>query len=354
MRLRSPHQPRNPGRGPVQRMADTRDETFRQLFLSAAHAGALQQNVITITPELEARMDADSINLTIDFRTRLTEVYRDKFQALRALDFVPMLDAPVQQTSDGYIGEFLTRVGAAQLVTEMSTDIPLVTVQGRMFSGKVATYGAAGAWNQLDIFRAAIGQVSIPVETQRAAREAVETMTDQLVSLGNTDAGIPGFIRHPEVTTVPFTLGNWTTRTWEQILLDLHQWMGAIHARVGWVESSLPNTMLLPPQVKFALSGVRNSFGVIVWKQLVEEFSTMYGVTIDVWSRLATANNTGGARVIAYRRDPKCLGALVPMTYTEFAPQERGFQILIPGMARCGGTVVIEPATITYGDNALS
>lgn len=349
---------RRTGQGPAQRHPNpgaanlnAADRRLVEVFRFAAESGMAQQQVLRFDAE---RFDADSINLTIDFRARLTQVYRDKFAALRALDFVPMLDAPIQQTSTGYIGEFLTRVGGAQLVTEVSTDIPLVAVKGTTFTGRVATYGAAGAWSQLDIFRAAVGLINLPVETQRAARLAVEAMTDALVSLGDTDAGIPGFLRHPDVSIVPFALGNWPTRTFEQILTDAHGWVGSLHSRVGYVEDSIPDTVLFPPAVKFALMGVRNTFGAAVWDQLVKELREMHGITVDVWSRLATANNTGGARVVAYRRNPQCLGAIIPMVYTEFQPQERGFQVLIPGMASCGGTVVIEPNTVTYGDNALS
>lgn len=328
-----------------------RDTELARLFARAAEVGMAQQSAIRVDA---SRFDSDSINLVVDFRTRLTQVYRDKFQQLRALDFVPMLDAPVQQTSTGYLGEFLTKVGTAQLITEVSGDIPLVSVSGKTFTGKVATYGAAGAWSQLDIFRASIGMVNIPVETQRAARESVETMTDVLVSLGNEDAGIPGFLKHGEVDIIPLSSGNWATRTYEQVLTDVHGWIGTILARVGYVESSVPDTVLFAPAVKPTLMGIRNTFGVAVWDTLVRELREVYGITVDTWSRLSTASVSGGARAVAYRRDPKCLGALVPMVYTEFAPQERGFQILIPSMGSCGGTVVIEPASITYADNTLS
>lgn len=336
----------------AQRPALSRQDTqLARMFARAAESGMAQQNATRVDP---ARFDSDSINLVVDFRTRLTQIYRDKFQQLRALDFVPMLDAPVQQTSTGYIGEFLTKVGTAQLITEVSGDVPLVTVAGKPFTGRVATYGAAGAWSQLDIFRASIGLVNIPVETQRAARESVETMTDVLVSLGNADAGIPGFLKHPDVDVVPLSAGNWATRTYEQVLVDAHAWIGAIHARVGYIESSIPDTVLFAPAVKFTLMGIRNTFGVAVWDTLIRELRELHGITVDVWSRCSTASSTGGARAVAYRRDPKCLGAMVPMVYTEFAPQERGFQVLIPAMASSGGTVVIEPYSVTYADNTLS
>lgn len=300
------------------------------------------------------RMDSDAINLSRDFTARLGEVYRDKFPALRALEFVPMLDAALQQTSTGFIGEFLSRVGEAKILTEVSTDVPMVVLRGETFSGRVAMYGAAGAWNQVDIFRASVGMVNLPTETQRAARETIETKTDELISLGELRAQIPGFLSHPDVATVPFTLGNWSTRTFEQCVSDFHTWIGAAHARVGYVESSMLDTVILPPAAKAVLIGKRNTFNVSAWTAIVQEAKDHYGITVDTWSRTATAGAGGAARVVGYRRDPKCLGAVVPMTYTQFSPQEKGFQVIVPALASCGGAVVIEPATVTYSDNALA
>jgi len=347
---------RNRGPGPLNRRADLsrEDSQLASVLARAAEAGARQQNVITVTPQLLQRFDSDSINLTVDFRTRLSQVYRDKFQALRALDFVPMLDSPVHQTSTGYIGEFLSKVGTAQLITELSTDVPLVSLTGRPFTGNIATYGAAGSWSQMDVFRAAVGLINLPVETQKAAREAVETMTDSLVSLGNSDAGIPGFLSHPSVETVPLSAGNWTSLSHSAVVADILTWVGGLMARVGYIESSVPDTILLPPLAKTALLAIRTTLGVSAWATVTQELREAYGITVDTWSRLASAGTGGAARVVAYRRDPKILGAIVPMVYTEFAPQERGFQVVIPAMARCGGTVVIEPKAIAYADNSLA
>lgn len=351
--------PRTPNATPGARRFDAytdpmspANKELAALFARAARQGQLQEPGLRYDV---ARLDSDSINLVIDFRTRLQTVYRDKFQALRALDFVPMLDAPVQQTSTGYIGEFLSRVGEAKLITEVSTDIPLVNVVGRTFTGSVATYGAAGAWNQLDVFRAAVGVVQIPVETQRAARLAIETKTDELVSLGSTDANIPGFLRHPDVDVVPLGLGNWATRSFDAMLGDFHAWIGSLQARVGYVETSVPDTVLFAPRIRTVLNGIRNSINsMTAWSAMVKEAREEYGITVDTWSRLNAAGVGGVARAVAYRRDPAVLGALVPMVYTEFAAQERGFQILLPAMARCGGTVVIEPKAVSYTDNTLS
>jgi len=304
------------------------------------------------------RMDADTINLLIDFRARLSEVFRAKYPALRSRDFVPTLDGPIQATSTGFIGEFLSRVGEAKMVTAASTDVPLVRVTGTTFNGTLVYYGAAGSWQQLDVFRASIGQINLPVETQKAARETIETMTDKLIAIGDSDTGVKGFLNNPNVAIIPLTTGAWNNvaRTFAEVMADFHLWIGAIHARVGYIESSMPDTVIFAPGVKNVLAKIRNPGDnkLTAWTTLVSEAMEHYGITVETWSRLATASATGGARAVAYRRDKRVLGSIVSMEYQEFPPQERGFDIIVPAIAGCGGTVIIEDRAVTYTDNTLS
>lgn len=341
------------------RGGDSEMRNFYSAIRGAVETGASLHAAQTSHYRVDStRFDSDSINLLIDFRARLAEIYRDKFPALRARDFVPTLSAPIQQTSSGFIGTFLSRVGEARIVTALSTDVPLVRVTGTTFTGSLVHYGAAGAWSQLDVFRASLGQVSLPVETQRAARETVDTKTDELISLGDGAAGIPGFLNNTAVAILPLTTGNWggAGRTFTEVLADFHEWIAAIHARVNYIESSLPDTVLFAPAVRNTLARIRNAGDnkVTAWDALVDEARKFYGISVDVWSRLATASATGGARAVAYRRDPKILGAVVSMEYQEFPPQERGYDIIVPAIAGCGGTFVIESRGVHYTDNTLS
>lgn len=341
-------------------------ESALRFFRRASVSGmALMGHTITTTsPRVRLdskgedgyRFDADGINLLRDFTVRLGKVYEDKFPALRALDFIPTADMQLTSTSQAYLGEFLSRVGRARIITEISTDIPEVKLKGQTFTGRIATVGAAGVWSQEDIARGSMGTVNIPVKTQQGAREAIETEVDNLLALGQPEAGIPGFLKHPDVSIVPLPLGNWPTRTFSQILDDFHNWMGLIRARVNYNERSKIDTVLFPPSVQTAMVRKRpvNPETDNAWNAIVREAKEQYGITVDTWSKLETAGATGGPRIVAYRRDSDCLGAVYPLPYLQFNPQEDGLLIKVPAIAKVGGTLIIEPATVTYADNAAS
>lgn len=323
-----------------------------KVFLRALLSGLVIQGR---TDGARFRQDADVINLLRDFTARLGKVYEDKFADLRALEFVPMADVPVSATTTAFIGEFLSRVGKARIITEVSTDIPIITMKGQTFTGRIATLAAAGMWSQEDIARAAVGNVNIPVKTQQGAREAIETEIDNLVALGDSTMGIPGFLRHPDVTTIPLNLGNWSTRTLSQIVDDVHAWVNAQNARVNFIERSRINTLILPPTAKNVLLRKRTTLETEnAWNIIEKELREAHGITIDTWSKLETAGAGGAARMVGYRRDPDCVGAIVPLEYLQFNPQEQGLNVMVPAMAKTGGTLVIEPATLAYSDNTLS
>ena len=321
---------------------------FRRALRSGAALAGYRGNV--------QRLDADAINLIRDFTARIAKVYEDVFADLRALDFVPMADVPVQVTSTEFLAEFLSQVGEAGIVTEESTDLPTVALTGQTFGGKIAMIGAAGQWNQMDIARAAISMVNIPVKTQSAARRAIDTKIDTLVSLGDSAAGIKGFLRHPEIGTVPLPTGNWGAQAIEAILLDVHTWINTLFARVNYVLGSRPDTVIFPPSVKAVLSGKRSAVNpaVTAWTLVVQELRDYYNITVDEWYRCETASMTNGPRIVAYRRDSDKIGAVLPMPFMQFNPQERGMKVLVPSIATCGGTIVVEGNSAAYADNALS
>jgi len=321
-------------------------EVFRRAMRNGLSMSGFQGSI--------ARMDADAINLIRDFTARLSKVYEDVFADLLALEFVPMADIPVQATSTEFLAEFLSQVGEAGIITESSGDLPTVTLTGQTMTGKIAMIGAAGSWGQIDIARNATSMVNIPTKTQSAAKRAIDTKVDSLVAMGDTAAGITGFLRHPSISTVALPAGSWDTATVENILIDVHAWINTLFARVGYVKRSCPDTILFPPSIKGILAGKRNTYGVTAWAMIVQELRDMYGITVADWYRLETAGSGGVPRVVAYRRDSDKIGAVLPMPYMQFNPQEKGLKIQVPAIATCGGTIVLESNCHAYADNAHS
>ena len=330
----------------------------RALFLRAITTQARIDSVARGSRISQARIDSDGVNLYEDFRVRLSQVVREQFADLIALDFVPMEPSEGFIAGSGsWIGQFLTAIGQAGFVSGQSTDLPLVSVDGATFTGKIASYALAGQWSQEDIFRAAISSTSIPIETMLAARRGVETKTDEIISLGSAAHGITGFLNASTVDVVLLTTGSWNTpgRTYNEVMLDFTSWISTLHGRVNDISTAKQDTVLLPSRMIYTLSGIYNTLGTKNAFQGIQELAAGFGITaIKPWWRLNTASTTGGQRMVAYKRSADCLGAIVPLPYMEFGLQERGIHLVRPAMASCGGVVVKQPKSIAYCDNVAS
>lgn len=74
--------------------------------------------------------------------------------------------------------------------------------------------------------------------------------------------------------------------------------------------------------------------------------------SIEEWFQCDTADAAGtGPRMVAYPRDPMCVGALIPDEFSQLSPQEEGHNINVPANGSCGGTVVRYGVAMRYMDN---
>lgn len=319
------------------------------IFRRAVIQGRLTQG---IPPSRANRFDSDSINLLRDFTARLGRVYEDIFADLRAEEFIPRAEVQVSTTSQAWLGEFLSRVGRAAVVTELSDDLPAIQLKGQSFNGRIATLGAAGLWTQEDIARQTDSMVNIPVATQTAARKAIETEIDDILTFGLPGGNVYGFARHPEVDSIPLPTGNWNARTYAEVIADFHAWLGTARARLAYVAGSVPDTLILPESIRGVLAGKLNTLQTESALDAITRVArTVYGVAIDFWYKLENASQSGGKRAILYRKSPEVLGSIIPLDYLQFNPQERGLIVQVPAIAKCGGVVVIQSKAIVYGDN---
>jgi hypothetical protein len=318
----------------------------------ALSTGALLANQQGIP---QNRLDADTLNLERDFQARMPEIYRDRTPDLLTLKFVPLTSANIQMTDDSFIAQMMTRVGTAKVISAISDDIPLVTLNGQTMTGKVVMLAAAGAWSFMDVFRASAAgsAVNVPMETVKECRTTLETETDDILALGYAPAGIQGFLKLSAVSVIPLTLGNWSTRTIEQIVLDCVQFIDACRAKVNYIESAVPNTLIIPSNVWGVLAGKMNTFGQTALSMLRQQLKDVFKVEIAEWSKCNTANPTAGARLVCYRRDEKAVTAVVPTPYLPLDVQARGLQLMAPAISRVGGIFLVEKEAMTYSDNAL-
>lgn len=244
--------------------------------------------------------------------------------------------------------------GFAKLISDYATDFPRVDLAGSEQSIKIKSYGVSWGYNIMEIRRAALGNFDLSGRKAKAARRALEEKMNTLAFLGDTAAGIQGFIKYPGTTeyTVPATgtgaTKTWSTKTGDQILTDLFGIVNAVVIPTFGKEN--PTKIILPiaqlTLIKTLRLGTYND-------TTVYEFFTKNHPEIELVAVRELKNaGTGGTidMFIAYDANPDKIRFEVPMAFEQFPEQQQGLEFVIPAWTRVAGMICPYPLSVAWGE----
>jgi hypothetical protein len=295
------------------------------------------------------RLDA---NETAMFTRQLeiieSEVFNVEYVPSRAREFIP-IDSSVAPGADTITYRQYDQRGVAKLIANYATDLPRVDVLGKEFTTTIQSLGDAFGYTIQDMRRAAFSGVPIDRERMAAARDAIERKVDELLAIGDTTAGLNGFLKHPNVPLIAPITGVWAGATAQQIYDDL----------VKLVQSVVTNTKTTH-QVDTVIFDTA-SWGIVAHKLMGANLDrTVLKVflenhpnikKVDQWTRNDTANaaNTG-PRIVAYERNRRVVEGKMAVDFEMLPPQAKGLEFEVPCHARTGGVVVRYPMAMAYMD----
>jgi len=212
-------------------------------------------------------------------------------------------------------------------------------------SSSIRPLGAAYGYD-INELRAAM-EVDKPLDAKKAAaaRRSVEVEFDRILANGDSASGLVGMINQPNALgyTIPAGGGGqtaWESKTPLEVLADLNGIVSFVPQSTG--EAETVNAILLPRSQHTLIA--TTPWGVGTDTTILTYFTKNNpNVDVALWPRLDGAGAGGTDRMIAYRRDPMALEAIIPQEFEQFPPQEKGLEYEIPCHARCGGVVF-------YGD----
>lgn len=300
------------------------------------------------------RCDADE---TATFLRQLESIdaviYKVEYPAFQGLDLVPVMSG----VSDG--AEFYTyysydKSGVAKRVVNFAQDFPRVDIQGKMTKSNIASYGASYGYSIQDLRRAAQANVPLEVSRAAAAHEAIARQVDNQIWFGDTEAATTGLANDSEVSLVSVTNGNWDTETDPlKILADLTKLETASYAASKGIE--MPDTFVLPQVLRQKLTTL--PLGTNADHSIMDFFLAKSQFVKNVeWAWQLNLADAAGTkpRALCYKRDPMKLGAVLPIEYEQFPPQQEGMSFQIPCHARAGGVVIRYPGSVKYMDGISS
>lgn len=287
--------------------------------------------------------------LAQDLETVEAEMYRVEYPELKFRSILPVdTNYPTGVETIAY--RVMDAFGEAKFIAAGADDLPLADVHGEKFSSNVESIGAGYMYNTHELRASAMAGIPLDRERAQTAFEMIERKMDDASANGAPEVGMVGFAKHPNVPVD--SSAAWSGLTSEQILGKMND---LAQAQVtATKELHPPDTMLLPPSlyglVAVKLMNTANSSGDTVLSQFLK--TQPYIRTVQSWRPLETASETGGKRVICYKRDPKVAKVAIPMETISNEPERRGLKFIVPLEARYGGVIVKLPLAIRYLDVA--
>lgn len=301
-----------------------------------------------------------SINLDADgdifFARQLEDVqsriYEYKYAALKSFQYIPInYDIPAGAeyvTATGY-----QSVGRARIINSYADDLPEAGILGTQLTNPVQSIGTSYRYSYQEIRNAQMANLPLSTILAEAARRANDQLVNTLAISGNPASGMTGLINNPSVPeiTVPATGTGastlWVNKTPEQVLADMNLVVNQIVVNSNGVE--MPDTLLLPlAQYTYIASTPRSAnsdMTILQYFLMNNPFIT----TVDWLAQLAGAGTGGADIMLAYEKNENKLAMQIAMPFTQYNPQERNLEFVIPCESRFGGVTIYYPLSIIIG-----
>lgn len=280
-------------------------------------------------------------------------VYEYQYPQFRAFEFIPV------NYSDPDGAQFISTtqyqsVGRARIINSYADDLPEASVIGMMLTSPVKSIGTSYRYSHDEIRAARFVGMDLPFHLAEAARRANDELVNNLAIVGDPETGLTGLLNNPAVPVVAIPddgIGvstEWTTKTPEQVLRDMNLVVNSIVANSNGVE--LPNTLLLPIEQYTYISSTPRSTAS---DTTIREYFLMNNPFISVVSwmpQLSGAGVGGTDMMIAFERNSNKLEMRIPLAFTQYAPQERNLEFVIPCQSKFGGVSIYYPLSVAVGE----
>lgn len=288
-------------------------------------------------------------------------VYAMKYQEIQYPGLIPVdTSAPEWISSVTYFS--MDGVGQAQWFSGKAHDMPNVDLSREKFETGVHMAGIGYGYDLEELGKAQLLGMSLTSDKAALARRISEEKVEAVAFAGDTTKGLTGLVNAstPAQSQAPND-GSGSARTFasktpDQVLRDINgELAGGFTGTLGAI---IADTILLPYSVLLDLSTRRidavNQTTILEWveKNNIYTRTTGQALTIrGIFGHLNTAGQSGGARMVTYRRSPDVLKMHMPMPFRFFPAWQTGpMRFDVPGVFRLGGVDIKQPKGVRYLD----
>ncbi len=300
------------------------------------------------------RLDAsESVFFNREMEAIDSRFYNTVFQMLKGRSFLPRI-ADVGEYDRTYTYRQFTTSGKAAVISNPADDLPRVNATGNEFTSRIKPLGISYGYDLFEIRAAAAGGKPLDQLLIDGARQGMEETIDDLLAFGSTLHGFEGFANHSAIdeSTYSPVNGTWvaSSRTGAQMVADVNKLVSQVwNALKEAAALAGPLNIVLPaPEYAYLVNTpMGDNADKSAYDYLVK---SPFIAGIEPWHKLTGAGDSATNRMIAYRKDPLVLGALIPQEFTPQPFQQRGLLFSRDVTASCGGAVVRYPVACAYGD----
>lgn len=299
-------------------------------------------------PRLDA---AQSAFLTRQSEQVATRTYDVQFPELFGRKFCPVQN-DIDPAMDAYTWASYTQAGMAILLKHYSENLPRADVYADEQTVPIHGVGDAYAWTLQEIRKSTRNRTNLDARKATAARRAMEVKIDNIIALGDDDAGLGGMLTNANALTFTVPPGQggqtaWSTKTPLEILSDLNNIVSFVPQSTGEVEHV--NTLLMP-RAQYSLIS-NTPWGGVSDTTILGYFQKNHPeVQVALWPILQGQGVGGTDRLVAYNRNPDKLAVIIPQEFEALPPEQRGLIFEVSCHARVGGVVFYYPLSMAYGD----
>jgi hypothetical protein len=254
-------------------------------------------------------------------------------------------DTPASAVSVTY--QVYDAVGMAKVIANYADDLPRADVRARELSVIVRGIGDSYGYSQQDLRAALASGSNLPGRKADAARAAVARKENSLKIRGDLDYGMYGLINHPNIPAVAAVTGLWNTATGDQIVADVTALVDAVVNQSNGIHT--PNVLALSNQSRAQMFSKRMSGAaqLTAGTAIQQQYPNLEIIVAQEFFGVG-AGSTNMA--FAAERDIDNFYYDQAMPFTQYPPQARNLEMVVPCEARAAGLIVVRPlAMATMG-----
>ncbi len=300
---------------------------------------------------------------TIWFSRQLETIDTTNFEELLpgnlARKYIPDV-ANVPEWANSYTYRMFSGKGRTKVAGANSDDAPRITLVGKEYTRQIKQLEESYGWTVREIQQAAGTRTPLDSMTVMTARAAMDAKIDTLLAKGSAEHNIEGLLTLSAVDPADCTPTSknsgtaWATaaNTADQILADINKVTASLFTGLKQTDApAFQKFVLLVPTDAYARIATtpRSSNSDTTILQFALE-NNPWLESIEPWYHCDDASAGQVGRLVAYARNPLCLGGLVPQEFRPLSPQERNTEIIVPVTGSCGGVVCRYPVAVRYMD----